>query len=145
MSDLHTAIVGQGYALPPKIRKNEDPIFNWLHKNQPEGTDLFLGLHCRRVIESPQTVADLMVEASNNALEKAAMQASQVDLLIGYASVSEFNAPNGLLEIHQKMNLSEACRCIAVNSDYTNFLDAMKLGPLPRKSSVGEYSPPRPP
>jgi len=127
MSDQQTAIIGLGYAVPAKIRGNRDPIFDWLHKHHPAGSDLFEGLHDRRVIEPPETLVDLMIEASNNALAQASISANQVDLLIGYVSVSEFNAPNGLLEIHHKMNLPDACRCIAVNTDYTNFLDAMKM------------------
>jgi 3-oxoacyl-[acyl-carrier-protein] synthase-3 len=127
MSDQHTAIVGLGYALPAKIRANDDKIFNWLRDHQPPGSDLFQGLHYRRVMEPPEMLVDLMVEASSNALAEANILANDVDLLIGYASISKFNAPNGLLEIHHKMNLPEACRCIAVNTEYTNFLDAMKL------------------
>lgn len=127
MSDQQTAIIGLGYALPAKIRKNDDKIFDWLRDHHPAGSDLFEGLCDRRVIEPPETLVGLMIEASSKALAQAGMSADQVDLLIGYASVSEYDAPNGLLEIHHKMKLPDTCRCLAVNTEYTNFLDAMKL------------------
>lgn len=127
MTDQMTAIIGTGYALPAKIRKNDDKIFDWLRHNHPDGSDLFEGLRDRRVIEAPETLVGLMIEASNKALADAGMSVDQVDLLIGYASVSEYDAPNGLLEIHHKMKLPGTCRCLAVNTEYTNFLDALKL------------------
>ena len=126
-SSERTAIIGLGYRVPDKIRSNDDPIFDYLREHSPAGSNLFKGLKYRRVLEPPETVVDLMVEASHEALSGAGMSTDQVDLLIGYASVSEFDAPNGLLEMHHKMQLPESCRCMAINTEYTNFLDVMKL------------------
>ena len=43
------ALTGVGYAVPPSIRTNDDPIFDWLKAHQTAGQDLFQGYKERRV------------------------------------------------------------------------------------------------
>ena len=43
-------IVGTGYAVPSKIRTNDDPIFQWL-KNNPPRQSPFKGYVERRVLK----------------------------------------------------------------------------------------------
>ena len=127
MTSPQTAIVGLGYSVPEKVRSNDDKIFDWLHANSPPGSNLFAGLKYRRVLEPPQTVVDLMIAASETALAQANLKVDEVDLIIGYASVSKYDAPNGLLDLHKQMKMPSNCRCISVNTAYTNFLDGLKL------------------
>jgi len=110
----HIAIVGAGYALPPHIRTNNDPIFDWLrnHGYPPDAAGPFTGFVERRVLASPGTMAhlptcvtDLMVAAAQQALSEARLKAAQVDLLVGWASISEFITPNALTIVHKVLKL----------------------------------------
>ena len=95
------ALAGVGYAVPPGIRTNDDPIFDWLKAHQTAGQDLFQGYKERRVLagddgpsDLPRTVVDLMVTAANGS--------AQVSLLDQAASNAEsqgnIGAAAGLLK-----------------------------------------------
>src|SRR5712691_1757807 len=95
------AITGVGYCVPASIRNNQDPIFQWLYGHgYPENQGPFIGFDQRRVLpcpgtlaEPPTTVADLMIRAAREALNMAKMPPDKVDILLGWASVSEFITP----------------------------------------------------
>lgn len=124
---LDAAVLSTGSALPATVRDNDDPIFAWLREHQPAGSDLFKGLKQRRVLQAPQTVEDLVHDACQQAMDGAGIARNEIDLLLGAASVSEWVAPNGLAQVHQRLGLSAHCRVLPLNSDYTTYLDAMKL------------------
>lgn len=124
---MHPAILGTGSALPPLVRHNDDPVFAWLRANNPGGTDLFNGLSARRVLQAPDTVEGLVADACARALQHAEVPVEAVDLLIGSVSVSPWVAPNGLASVHQRLALGRSCRVLPLNSDYTPFLDGLRL------------------
>lgn len=126
-SSTHVAILGQGYAVPPFIRDNDAPVFDWLKKNSPSGTDLFNGLKFRRVLATPEGVIDIMVESCRNALEQARLKPEHVDMILGAGSVSAYIAPNNLAVVHQKLGLPRHCRIMPLNTDYSTFQDAVRL------------------
>lgn len=116
------AVMGVGYQVPPTIRTNDDPIFAWLQQHQPPGHDLFSGYKERRVLacpdnltELPRTLADLMVPAARLALRDAGIEAGDVDVLLGDASVSEYHTPNELADIHRRLGLSASAWIVPVN------------------------------
>jgi 3-oxoacyl-[acyl-carrier-protein] synthase-3 len=121
------AILGQGYAVPDTVRTNDDPIFDWIKKHAPSGTDLFNGLKYRRVLGTPDGVIDLMVASCRQSLQHARLKADDVDMIIGSGSVSDYVAPNNLAVVHHRLGLSSACRVLALNSDYTIFQDGVRL------------------
>jgi 3-oxoacyl-[acyl-carrier-protein] synthase-3 len=121
------SILGVGHRLGDQIRGNDDPVFQQLRDNPPQNSDLFAGLEYRRVLGDDQTVVSIMVEAAVEALTRAALEPANIDLLIGAASVSEYCAPNGLTEVHHALQLPGTCRAIALNSEYTTFLDGMRI------------------
>lgn len=120
-------VLSTGAVLPPTVRSNDDPIFDWLRQHNPDGSALFNGLKDRRVLMPPQTVEDLLTASCQQALERARLHVSEVDLLIGSASVSSWVAPNGLALVHRQLGLGGHARVLALNSDYTPFLDGLKL------------------
>ena len=93
-------IVGMGYEVPARIRKNEDPIFAWLRENHPEGSALFKGYDERRVLSPGESAVGLGIAAAKKALESAGVDAADIDVVAGFVSVSEHLTPNGLAEIH---------------------------------------------
>ena len=107
------AIIGSGYAVPPQIRTNDDPIFDWLRAHGfPPNTGPFTGFDERRVLpatdtlsELPRTGTDLMIAAARQALKDAHVKPAQVDLILGWGSISEFLTPNALTVVHQQLKL----------------------------------------
>jgi len=127
MSPSGPAIVGTGSAVPATIRQNDDPIFDYLHQYPPPNQDLFEGYDQRRVLAPGEKVTDLMVEAAQAALQKAAVAAADVDLLIGYASISAWEMPNDLTAVATTLGLASTTPIVPVNSEYSNFNHAVVI------------------
>jgi 3-oxoacyl-[acyl-carrier-protein] synthase-3 len=114
-------IVGRGYSLPTTIRTNDDPIFDWLKKNDPGYQQLFYGYGTRHVLTPDQSIVTQMQTAAQSALDMAKLKAADVDLLLGFVSVSEYEMPNALAQLHQMMGLASRCWIIPLNVEYSNF------------------------
>jgi 3-oxoacyl-[acyl-carrier-protein] synthase-3 len=123
----HAALLGHGYQVPPHIRGNDDPVFAWLRQHPPSGGELFNGLKFRRVLAHADGVIELMVQACRHAMTQANITADQVGMLLGGGSVSTYLAPNDLCRVHHLLGLGSACRVMPLNSDYSTFVDGMKL------------------
>ena len=121
------AVTGTGHSLPPTVRGNDDPIFDYLNANQPAGTDLFKGYKYRRVLGPGESLQDLMMKAAFLALEDAGLQPRDIDVITGYESVSEFIEPNGLAAVHHRMELPSHCMVLPVNDEYTNSLSGLMI------------------
>lgn len=121
------AILGVGYCVPEFIRTNDDPVFAWLNAHHAADKDIFTGLAQRRVLAHPEDVVDVMALAAQRALDDAGKRPADVDLLLGSGSVGRYHAPNELAAVHAALKLPDQCRCIALNTEYTNFHDGMKL------------------
>jgi 3-oxoacyl-[acyl-carrier-protein] synthase-3 len=116
------AVVGVGYFVPPLVRTNDDPIFNWLKQRQPPGQNLFSGYKERRILacpdslcDLPKTLADLMVPAALQALHHAGINPGEVDALLGDASVSAYYTPNELAETHRRLGLPASTWIVPIN------------------------------
>jgi 3-oxoacyl-[acyl-carrier-protein] synthase-3 len=124
-SGERVAITGTGHNLPPTIRGNDDPIFDYLHEHHPPGEDLFKGYKYRRVLDPGQSLEDLMVGAASRALEDARLGPGDIDLITGYASISEFMTPNGLARVHHLMELPGRCIVLPIADEFTNALSSL--------------------
>jgi 3-oxoacyl-[acyl-carrier-protein] synthase III len=120
-------ITGVGYAVPQTVRLNDDPIFDWLRQHATPGKDLFQGYRERRVLAPGETLIDLMLPAAEAALRNAQLAPEQVDLLLGYGSVSESLTPNILAEVHAKLALPERAWIVPVNNEFNNFNTSLVL------------------
>jgi 3-oxoacyl-[acyl-carrier-protein] synthase-3 len=116
------AVAGLGYCVPPLVRTNDDPVFDWLKKHQAPGQDLFQGYKERRVLacadslcDLPRSLPDLMVPAARQALADAGLAPGQVEVLLGDASVSEYVTPNELADVHRRLGLPASAWIIPVN------------------------------
>jgi 3-oxoacyl-[acyl-carrier-protein] synthase III len=127
MSRTGPALVATGSAVPATIRQNDDPIFDWLHQNPPPSQDLFEGYVERRVLAPGEKLTDLMVEAAQAALEKAALTPADIDLVIGYASISTWEMPNDLTTVATTLGLASTTPVVPVNSEYSNFNHAVVI------------------
>lgn len=124
MSAVPPAIVGTGLCMPEQVRYNDDPIFNNIAGcNQT----LFTGFNQRRVLGPGESVVSIMVGAAQAALQKAKLPTSAVDVLIGYASVSQYITPNQLAVVHAELGLPPTTPVIPVADDFTNFNTSLLL------------------
>lgn len=118
-----TAITGTGYCVPPTVRTNDDPIFDWLKRNDPAGMNLFTGYKERRVLSVPggasslpTNLVDLMVPAARQAVDSAGIKAEEIDVILGDGSVGEYIAPSDLAEVHHQLGLNESTWLAPINT-----------------------------
>ncbi len=125
MTQSTPAILGAGYSLPPTIRGNDDPIFDWLRSHHPKNLDLFTGLKTRHVLHGDESIATNMVEAAHNAMTMAGVRPNEIDGITGYMSNSEYLTPNGLAQVHATLELRRDSWCHPVSDNFTNFLTGL--------------------
>lgn len=120
-------IVGHGCALPPAIRTNDDPIFDWLKKNDPNYQKSFYGYDTRHVLAPGESIVPYLEAAARDALAAARLAPADVDLLLGYVSVNEYAMPNALAQVHAALGLSPQCWIVPINAEYSNFNAALVM------------------
>jgi 3-oxoacyl-[acyl-carrier-protein] synthase-3 len=121
------AITGTGAAVGDIIRGNDDPAFAYVIANPPPNRDIFDGLTYRRVLGPGQTVVTISAGAALQAMERAGIDASQVDLLVGSATMGEYFAPSALTQVHAYLQLPASCRVLALNSEYSPYVDGLRV------------------
>ncbi len=121
MTDPQPRILGAGYAVPPNLRGNDDPIFDWLKAHIPPGSNPFQGYNTRVVLGPGEDLMTLMVPAALNALQDAKLNPSDIDMVLGYASVSPYADPNELVHLHQIMQLPQNAYVVPLNNEFSNF------------------------
>jgi 3-oxoacyl-[acyl-carrier-protein] synthase-3 len=124
MPDLQPRITGLGYFVPPNLRTNDDPIFDWLHKylkDNPDEKNPFQGYKTRVVLGPGEDLMTMMVPAAMNALEAAHLQPSDIDMLLGYASVSPWANPNELSHLHKTLGMPASTYVVPLNNEFSNF------------------------
>lgn len=115
-------ITGRGHALPPTVRNNDDPVFDWLRKYDPDQwAQYFNGYDQRHVLATGERLVHLMLAAGQQALDMAGLKAGDVDMLLGFGSVSEYVMPNDLTQLHELLGLNERCWVVPINVEYSNF------------------------
>ena len=118
--EKHPRILGAGYAVPAEVRRNDDPIFDWINQHPPADKP-FSGYEERRVLADGESLVDIMVPAAQNALQAAGLKPSDVDMLLGYGSVAQFSNPNDLGLVHQRLGLPESTWVVPLNNEFSNF------------------------
>ena len=121
MPDPQPRIIGLGYSVPPNLRSNDDPIFDWLKAHIPAGSNPFQGYVTRVVLGPGEDLMTIMLPAAVNALQDAGLRPSDVDMLIGYASVSPYANPNELSHLHQLLGLPQRTYVVPLNNEFSNF------------------------
>lgn len=123
--------LGFGDAVPEQVRRNDDPAFSSVRGSARHGgvteAELFTGMRERRILAPGEAIEKLMVEAGRRALARAGVEAASVDRLYGYASVSEYIAPNGLFRVHAGLGLPRRTMVVPVNNEFSNFVTSCIL------------------
>lgn len=100
-------ILGLGYKVPEKCRKNDDPIFDYLNDLGNYERSPFRGFLERRVLSPAEELIHLMVPAARDAIkaaQSANKQPPEIDMLLGCASVSPDRGPSELTLLHRQLN-----------------------------------------
>jgi 3-oxoacyl-[acyl-carrier-protein] synthase III len=121
MSEQQPRILGLGYSVPPNLRTNDDPIFDWLKEHIPPGSNPFQGYVTRVVLGPGEDLMTMMVPAALNALADAQLEPSDIDMLLGYASLSSYGCPNELSLLHQMIGLPQRTYVVPMNCEFSNF------------------------
>jgi 3-oxoacyl-[acyl-carrier-protein] synthase-3 len=124
MPHLQPRILGLGYFVPPNLRANDDPIFDWIHQylqKNPNVSNPFQGYNTRVVLGPGEDLMTMMVPAAMNASQAANLQPSDIDMLLGYASVSPYACPNELNHLHQMLDMPPSTYVVALNNEFSNF------------------------
>lgn len=124
-------ILGFGHSIPANSRTNDDSIYESIKSNVNfqgiSEASLFTGTKKRHYLKPEETLDELMVKAGQQALEQANLKPEQIDRLYGYASVSEFTAPNALYKVHARLNLEPKTMVVPINSEFSNFVTSVIL------------------
>lgn len=110
-----------GSALGGAVRLNDDPVFDWLHRHHPAGSDLFQGYAERRVLTPDERLVDMMVRAASAAVREAGIEARSLDLVIGYASFGTWLTPNDLGEVARVLGVGPSTAIMALNDEFATF------------------------
>lgn len=114
-------ILGLGYNVPGKIRKNDDEIFSYLNDLAGYERNYFEGFVERRVLTSGQEMIHMMKRAAEDAMKAAYVVPGQIDMLLGCASISPNRGPNELTLVHKQLGLPERALPEIVGNDFSNF------------------------
>lgn len=121
MNDPQPRLLGLGYAVPPTLRTNDDPIFDWLKAHIPAGSNPFQGYQTRVVLAPGEDLLTLMVPAALDALLDAGLAPADIDMVLGFGSVSAFTTPNVLSHLHQMLQLPASAYVVPLNNEFSNF------------------------
>jgi 3-oxoacyl-[acyl-carrier-protein] synthase-3 len=113
-------LTGLGYSVPPNVRTNDDPIFDWI-KAHGGGQGLFDGYNQRRVLAPGEDLMTVLLPAAQNAIYDAGLMESDIDLLIGMGSISPYITPNAVCLLHEKLGLGEHCPVVPLNREFSSF------------------------
>lgn len=124
MPDRQPRILGLGYFVPSNLRTNDDPIFDWIHgylEKNPGISNPFQGYNTRVVLGPGEDLMTMMAPAAMNALQAANLRPSDIDMLLGYASVSPYANPNELSHLHQMLDMPQSTYVVPLNNEFSNF------------------------
>jgi 3-oxoacyl-[acyl-carrier-protein] synthase-3 len=122
-------IVGLGYQLPERIRRNDDPIFAALKKDksQDEVLALFQGIDTRHVLGPDEKLVSIMASAAEKAMVDAGVKPADIDLLIGCASLSKYIVPSDLGALHARLALPRHAMPLPLANDFSNFTGSLVI------------------
>ncbi|WP_129312263.1 3-oxoacyl-ACP synthase [Streptomyces sp. L2] len=129
MSERNAGLLGCGYQLPRRVRRNNDPVFQCLDTSRnAQGiyqSVLFRDLDRRHCLGPDESITDLVTGSCRRTLDSAGVAAEDVDRLYGYVSVPEYHAPNALYQVHHDLGLGPEAMVVPINTEQANFLSGM--------------------
>lgn len=129
-------IVGLGKAIPKKKLTNQD--LEKLVDTSDEWIVTRTGIRERYVISGDESVSDLGVEASRQALEQAGVDPAEVDLIVVGTFSADYRLPSCACMIQDKLGAVRS-GAFDVNSACTGFINSLLTGAQFVKSGSSKY------
>src|SRR5258706_4453224 len=107
MIESSIGIIGMARHLPDTIRTNDDPIFDWIHKNHPDGEGLFTGYGKRHLLAQGETLLDILTPAARMAIDDAGLETRQIGIVIGCISPNTYFVPAGLFTLAPQLKMPQ--------------------------------------
>ncbi len=149
-------ILGIGAYLPPQLRRNDwwppSLVATWMEERARAigglraapvpasegaqriraamlelGADPFQGSVERRIMGAEQTSYDLEEAAARDAIGRAGIAASEIDLVLTYTLVPEYLANNSACVLHGRLGLGARCFTMQVDATAFSFLAQLTL------------------
>lgn len=146
---------GIGLYLPPEVRRNDwwpaELVASWAQRRsqapkpdlgavpmtegvkrvlaamRAQALDPFQGATERRVLPMTQTAADMEELAARAAIERAGIDAREIDLLLTYTVAPEYLLSNPACVLHQRLGLPKQCFVMHTDAATYSFLMQMSL------------------
>ena len=117
-------IAGVGYGVPKTVITNDD--LTKLVDTSDEWITTRTGIKERRVVSGEENAVTLGIEAAKNALEKAKMDAKDIDMIIAAASVPAHPYPATACEIQAAIGADNAA-AFDITAACTGMIYAMNI------------------
>jgi 3-oxoacyl-[acyl-carrier-protein] synthase-3 len=118
-------ILGLGAYVPPRVVTNHD-LSQWMETSHDWIVERS-GIEERRWVEPGESGAGMAAKASREALEKAGVDAKDVDLII-YATLSpDHNFPGGGVFTQRELGLTNNIPCLDIRQQCTGFVYGMAI------------------
>ena len=128
-------IIGLGHEVPETVRTQLEGTHRERSAVAHRFGEYFTGHRERRILGPEESLATLMAEAARRALKQAEIELGELGALLGYASVSEYTAPNELYAVHKFLSLPSDVPVIAVDDPFTAFINCLRLAELEAEGS----------
>ena len=125
---IYTRVVGTGSAVPPKCVTN-DALAAWLAERGVETNDEWIRTRtgiCQRYFAEGMTTLDLALAASSQALERANLAASDIDLIIVATTTSDGVFPSMACRLQAALGIS-GCAAFDVQAVCAGYVYAMSV------------------
>ena len=119
-------ILSTGSYVPERVVTNAE-VDALLGESTSQWLEDNVGILERRWMAEDQTTSDLIVEASNRALEKAGITADQLDLIIVSTDTPDYLSPSTSIVVQHKLGAGKA-GCYDVNSACAGWVTALDQG-----------------
>jgi 3-oxoacyl-[acyl-carrier-protein] synthase-3 len=124
--DRNVKILATGSHVPERVVTNAE-VDALLGESTTEWLIANVGIRERHWMAPGETTSDLITEASKNALEKAGLKASDLDLIIVSTDTPDYLSPSTSIVVQYKLGATKA-GCYDVNSACAGWVMALDQG-----------------
>ncbi len=122
----HPQILATGSYVPERVVTNAE-VDALLGESTDEWLIANVGIRERRWMAPDQVTSDLVVEASNQAIERAGISAEDLDLIIVSTDTPDYLSPSTSVVVQDKLGAAKA-GCYDVNSACAGWVTALDQG-----------------
>ncbi len=130
---MYSKILGTGSYLPTQVRSNAD--LEKMVDTSDEWIVTRTGIKERRIAAENETVADMACEAAKNAIEMAAIDKNDIDLIIVATTSGSHSFPSSACQVQGKLDI-HGCPAFDIAAACTGFVYALSVADQHIKSGM---------